>query len=432
MLYYLKYNIKASECLNMSIKYPKSLNIVFAKLIEHGIKPIIVGGYVRDAILNIDSNDIDVELYNVSSFEYVEKLLEEFGSLNSVGKSFGICKLKYKNLELDFSLPRVDSKIASGHQGFQIKIDTSLDFATASSRRDFTLNAVGYDVKKRVILDPFNGIKDLKERRLKAVDLKKFDEDPLRVLRAVMFSSRFDFRLENSLFMKCKSMMQENVLQELPHERIFEEIKKILLQSKEPSKGFLLLKHLDGFVFFKEFNSLTNEEYLSILKSLDIFKTYNLKDKNSNIIIFLALLSSKFSNKQRDSFLKRLTNSKKMITQIELLVQTQLSIENFNNYEIYKLATKVNIEFYTFYLNALYHNKKIKKISLLRDKAKELGVLHKKAEPFISGKILLKHNMKASKLFSKILNDAYEAQMREEFTNEQEALVWLEKYLSYL
>ena len=414
----------------MNVKYPKSLNIIFSKLIMHGIKPIIVGGYVRDAILDIESNDIDVELYKVNSFEYVETLLNEFGPINSVGKSFGICKLKYKTLELDFSLPRTDSKISSGHQGFHIEVNSSLDFKSASSRRDFTINAIGYDIKEKILLDPFHGIKDLKEKRLKAVNLKKFDEDPLRVLRAVMFSSRFDFTLENSLFTKCKKMMQANVLQELPRERIFEEIKKILLKSKKPSKGFLLLKHLDGFVFFKEFNFLKNREYEEILQSLDIFQTYSLKNTNDKIVISLALLSSKFSNEERNSFLNRVTNSKKTVEQVNKFVQTQYDLTNIDNYSIYKLATTVNIELYILYLNALFHNKKEKEITKLKNKAKELGVLNKKKDALVTGKMLLAQNMKASKRFSKILNDAYEAQMKEEFTNKQEATLWLKKYLS--
>ena len=417
----------------MSVKYPKSLHPIFLKLINHNIKPIIVGGYIRDSLLNQESHDIDIELYNIDSLEYVEKILEEFGSVNSVGKSFGICKLKYRGLELDFSLPRTDSKIASGHQGFQIEVDTSLNFTQASSRRDFTINAMGYDIKAKKLLDPFHGIEDLNKKHLKAVDLKKFDEDPLRVLRAIMFSARFEFRLENSLFIKCKSMMQKNVLKELAQERIFQEIKKILLQSKQPSQGFLLLKHLDGFIFFNEFTLLNEEKYFDILKSLDIFKQYYFtKNEDKNIIVMFALLSSKFTITAQKSFLNKLTKNKKLINTIEKLTQTQLRLEDLHNYDIYKLATKVDISLYCVYLYALYHNNKRKEIDNLIDKAKRLGIFYKKAEPFIRGRELMSFGLKPSVLFSKILDDAYEAQMHEDFKNREEALVWIQKYLSLL
>ena len=128
------------------IDYPNELNIIFDKLNNYSIKPIIIGGYVRDFLLNKSSKDIDIELYGIASYEKLEKLLQEFGSVNSVGKSFGVCKLQFDDLDLDFSLPRIDSKINKGHKGFEIQTDETLDFITATSRRDFTINAIGYDV----------------------------------------------------------------------------------------------------------------------------------------------------------------------------------------------------------------------------------------------------------------------------------------------
>ena len=87
--------------------YPKYLNIIFDKLNNNGIKPIIVGGYLRDFFLDISSKDIDIELYGITSFKQLESILEEFGSLNNVGKSFGVCKLSLKDCEIDFTLPKI-------------------------------------------------------------------------------------------------------------------------------------------------------------------------------------------------------------------------------------------------------------------------------------------------------------------------------------
>ncbi|WP_457743598.1 CCA tRNA nucleotidyltransferase [Sulfurimonas sp.] len=424
-------NLKIGKHLHkMIITYPKVLNKIFNELYKHKIKPIIVGGYIRDFILNIESNDIDIELYNVASLQDVEKILKQFGNVNNVGKSFGVCKLQYENLDLDFSLPRIDSKISQGHLGFTIKVDPSLDFKSATSRRDFTINAIGYDIKNNKLLDPFYGVEDLKNKKLKAVDINKFDEDPLRVMRAVMFASRFEFDLYDALFCKCKKMMNENVLLELPPQRIFQEIKKLLLKSKKPSYGFLLLKKIDGFHFFNEFNSLKEEEYYDIIYSLDCFKSYNLCDKKESITIMLALLLSKFSTKQIESFLSKLTNSKKIFTDIMTYVQTQFNLAQLDNYNLYKLSTRVNIEIYSYYLNAVNHNKKNKDVKILLKKAHELNILNKKREPLLEGKDLINFNLKPSKLFSKILEDAYDAQLKEKFKDKKEALAWLKQYLS--
>ena len=126
--------------------YPKYLDKIFDKLNKNNIRSIIVGGYIRDKFLNLNSKDIDIELFGVSTYDELEKILQEFGEVNTVGKSFGVCKLSLKTLDLDFTLPRLDNKIGSGHCGFEIKVDKNLDFKTASSRRDFTMNAIGYDL----------------------------------------------------------------------------------------------------------------------------------------------------------------------------------------------------------------------------------------------------------------------------------------------
>jgi len=232
------------------IDYPNILDKIFDKLDKCNAKPIIIGGYIRDFLLHIDSNDIDIEVYNISTFEKLENILKEFGDVISVGKSFGVCKLSLKDISLDFTLPRIDSKIESGHSGFSVKIQKNLDFVTATSRRDFTINAIGYDVLNKRILDPFNGIDDLKSKTLKMVDADSFIEDPLRVLRAVQFCARFNLKMDKELFLLSKRMVETNMLLELPKERIHEENKKLLLKSPSPSLGFRVLKELNALKYF--------------------------------------------------------------------------------------------------------------------------------------------------------------------------------------
>jgi len=409
------------------ITYPQSLNTIFNKLYKYHIQPVIVGGYIRDALAGIPSNDIDIELYGIDSLQKVEKILQEFGKINSVGKSFGVCKLLYKNLDLDFSLPRKDNKIASGHQGFQITIDTHLNFKTAASRRDFTINAIGYDVKNRKILDPYNGRKDLDKKILKAVDNEKFQEDPLRVLRAIVFATRFTMTLEDSLLFTCKEMIRKKLLEELPKERIFQELKKLLIKSKNPSKGFYLLKELGGFSFFKEFNNLDNNEYRDILNALDRLKKLDITDEKKFILLAFAVITSKFSNKLTENFLHRISNEKKFIEKILQLHTITFHLENFNEYDIYKLAKKIDIEFYSHYLHVTSNKKE--KIDYLLTKAKELHVLHHPIPALIQGKDLIRLGLKPSKKFAMILEQIYEAQMKNRFKNKSAAIQWLKKNL---
>jgi tRNA nucleotidyltransferase (CCA-adding enzyme) len=405
--------------------YPEPLNTIFKKLHQAKIKAVIVGGYVRDRLLNIPSKDIDIELYNVSSLQKIETVLAEFGALNSVGKSFGVVKLTYKGFDLDFSLPRSDNKSAKGHRGFEITIDPSLTFKEAASRRDFTINAIGYDTLEKKILDPYRGREDLFEKRLKAVDLEKFSEDPLRILRAVVFTSRFDLQIDPKLLKLCQKMIDEQLLLELPKERIFEELKKLLLKSKKPSKGFYLLEDLHAFQFFKEFLTLSEEIKRSLFAMLDrAVLTTEHNTQKEKLIIMLALLTSKFSQKDQISFLQRVTDEKRVIDYVSRLTSIEVEIETVNDYRLYKLATKIEFNILLPYLYACYPEKK-EQLDKIQKRVKELHIFTKPLPPLVRGSDLIDAGYKPSKDFKKILNEFYEKQMQGKFKTREKALAEL-------
>ena len=414
------------------IDYPNKLNNLFDKLLNLNINPIIIGGYVRDFLLKIESKDIDIELYGISSFSKLEEILQEFGDVNSVGKSFGVCKLKVDDLDLDFSFPRIDSKIEKGHRGFEVKIDSLLDFKTATSRRDFTINAIGYDIKTKEILDPFNGIKDLKSKILRAVDIDKFQDDPLRILRAVQFSSRFNLSIDDELFLTCENMIQNSLLEELPRERIFIEIKKLLLKSSNPSHGIVLLKKLGAFSFFTEFSKLNTKEFEETLIALDKMSSLKTKDDATNTILMLTTLSYKLPLELCGKFLTQLTNNKNIHNRVLTLVEYQNFIEfnTFKDYDIYQLATKTIISEFILFSKAIAEPQiEIKDINRLKIRAEELNILDTKAQPILQGKDILNLGLKPSKEFSKILERAYKAQISGVFKTKGEACLWLKEEL---
>jgi tRNA nucleotidyltransferase (CCA-adding enzyme) len=106
----------------------------------------------------------------------------------------------------------------------------------ASRRRDFTINAISWDPLSDEYQDPFDGRGDLARRQLRAVDLNTFGDDSLRVLRAVQFAARFGVTLDESTASLCRRI----ALNDLPAERIWSEIEKLLLHAKQPSPGFAL------------------------------------------------------------------------------------------------------------------------------------------------------------------------------------------------
>ncbi len=414
------------------IDYPNKLNIIFDKLLNNSIKPIIIGGYIRDSLLKKESKDIDIELYGINSFSKLEDILKEFGDVNSVGKSFGVCKLRVDDLDLDFSFPRIDSKIDSGHRGFEIKIDSSLDFKTATSRRDFTINTIGYDIETKKILDPFNGQEDLKNRILRAVDIKKFSDDPLRVLRAVQFSSRFNLSIDNELFISCQKMIKDSLLNELPKERIFVEIQKLLLKSSSPSSGIKLLNSLGGFNYFTEFKNINIAGLEKIYKAIDTMSSLKTANSRTNTMLMLSVLCYQLPADKCETFLSKLSNDKNLYNKVSSLVkhQNDINFELFSDYDIYMLATKVTIKEFVLLSIATSQTKiKLEKINSLKIRAQELGVLNEKTKAIVQGKDILSFGIKPSKEFSKILDRAYMAQINGDFKTKEEAYSWLKKEL---
>ena len=196
-----------------------------------GGRALIVGGWVRDRLRGHPSNDIDLEVFGVPQ-DRLPALLQPFGRVEAVGQSFPV----YKVAGLDVALPRRESKAGRGHKGFQVFGDPDMSIEEAARRRDFTVNAIAWDPLTDVYEDPFDGRADLDRRLLRAVHPATFGDDSLRVLRAIQFAARFEFALHDDTAALCRRIP----LDDLPAERIWGELEKLLLAALRPSIGFAL------------------------------------------------------------------------------------------------------------------------------------------------------------------------------------------------
>jgi tRNA nucleotidyltransferase (CCA-adding enzyme) len=206
-------------------------------------RALLVGGFVRDALLGRETTDADLEVYGVSRDCLEALILGMFpGKVNTVGRSFGVMKVHLaERIELDVALPRSDSKTGAGHRGFAVQGDPFLDFKEASRRRDFTVNALACDPLSGEVLDAHGGLDDLSRRALRAVDPRTFPEDPLRVWRAFQFAARLDFLLDQDTLVLLTSMVGRGDLAELSPSRVTDEIRK-LLAAFRPSIGLTLAR----------------------------------------------------------------------------------------------------------------------------------------------------------------------------------------------
>jgi len=201
-----------------------------------GGRALLVGGCVRDELMGQQPKDWDLEIYGLDPAR-LRAVLDQFGSVNVVGEAFTVYKL---GAHLDVSLPRRERKTGRGHRAFVIEGDPSMSIEEATKRRDFTINAILQDPLTEEIIDPFNGREDLDRKLLRAVSPETFPEDSLRVLRAAQFAARFEFEIDPETAGLCRQID----LSDLPAERIWGEMEKLLWRAARPSIGLKWLRDL--------------------------------------------------------------------------------------------------------------------------------------------------------------------------------------------
>jgi tRNA nucleotidyltransferase (CCA-adding enzyme) len=215
---------------------------------DAGGRAFLVGGWVRDLVARRvagetappPSREYDLEVYGLPP-ERLAPLLDRFGEVKLVGQAFAVYKVFLAGPgvgdgeppDVDVSLPRRDTKVAPGHRGFAVVGDPDLSFEEATRRRDFTVNAMLHDPLTGETIDLWEGERDLRERRLRAVDPRTFAEDSLRVLRAMQLAARLEFTIDPATVELCRRIG----LGDLPAERVWGEVEKLLLKAERPSIG---------------------------------------------------------------------------------------------------------------------------------------------------------------------------------------------------
>lgn len=237
---------------------------------EKDIEAYVIGGYVRDLLLQRPSKDIDVVVHG-SGIELAEEAARRLGNLHvSVFKNFGTAMFRYKGMEIEFVGARKESYRANSRK--PIVEEGTID--DDQKRRDFTINALAISLNQAdygTLIDPFGGLEHLDQRLIKT-PLEPgitFSDDPLRMMRAIRFASQLNFRIEETTFQGIYE--QRYRLPIVSTERIMDEFNKIML-SPEPSKGILLLDESGLLeIFFPELTALKGVEKVNGVKHKDNF-----------------------------------------------------------------------------------------------------------------------------------------------------------------
>jgi tRNA nucleotidyltransferase (CCA-adding enzyme) len=196
---------------------------ISGKLIKNGYQAFIVGGAIRDSLLGFEVKDWDV-----ATNAMPEKIYDLFPGMTRFHLKHGTVTLVYRGKNFEVTAFR-------GKEGFGHSIEEDL------AHRDFTFNAMAYDITNRRIIDPFGGKKDISEKVVRAVlnPFERFNEDPLRMMRAIRFSLELGYSIEPETLMAINSMV--HAIDAVAQERIRDELLRIVIL-KKPSRGLNLMR----------------------------------------------------------------------------------------------------------------------------------------------------------------------------------------------
>jgi len=313
------------------------------------MKVFLVGGFVRDEILGIETHEKDWVVIGATEQEMLNK------GYISVGKSFPV--FLHPNSKEEYALARKEFKTAPGHRGFKFDVNSEITIEEDLQRRDLTINAIAKSDTGELI-DPYGGLKDLEDRVLRHIS-PAFKEDPLRVYRVARFFTylnKLDFEIHTETIEFMKEICKSGELNNLSFERIWMETEKCLGMEnshlffevlQEVGALYPFSKNLDKLE--KNINTLKNfendkisdEEKWTIL-SFNLQLNEEVKIPNSykklskNFIEFSETLKSKISPKlilealmKTNSFRSK-ENAKKIFNLYKKIFEVDPKLKNLN------------------------------------------------------------------------------------------------------
>lgn len=443
---------------------------IFKEFKKTNATPLFVGGCVRDYLSNPneDIRDIDIEVFNISP-NNLKSVLLSFGEVKEVGEKYGIFIFEGKR-KYEFSIPRTEEK-GNNRKEVKVSLLENASVKEAARRRDFTINAV-YLTEGGLVIDPYDGVSDLKNGILRQVDDSSFIEDELRPYRAMQFIARKNLTPTQELINLCKSMKEMQKL--LPKERIWEEWKKLLLLGVKPSLGLNFLKEIEWVDFHPQLKELIGcpqdprwhpegDVWHHTLLVVDFAVENNyIHDVDKKLVVLLAALAHDLgkpictftdsegrivSPKHQyqlhivENFLETIGCPQKHILAVKELVEKHmwhLSIDrdSLQKKTVRRFASQLKeIDFYQYMYLVLADVKgsmadpDTHAIWDIFNLYKEIS-MNNEVEKLVTGKDLITVGFLQGKRLGEVLNELYELQLDEKIKTKEEGLFYaLDKYI---
>lgn len=313
------------------------------------MKVFLVGGAIRDSLLGIPHNENDWVVINSSHEEMIDK------GFKQVGKNFPV--YLHPQTKEEYALARKEKKIGKGHGDFTFDVNFKISLDEDLQRRDITINAIAKDENGN-LYDPFHGVKDLKDRKIRVVS-EAFAEDPLRLFRVARFKTKlaeFKFSITKDTLEMLTKMSLNNEVNFLSGERIWEETQKAL-RYRNSSIYFSTLKKIKAIKYFEGLDECYSKN-LKLLKCLD-----SQKDMVSEKWALINLFSKKIE------ILEKKIRVPKKISNFRFTFEETYKMVNQKKINEKKFLSKlVSIKFFRNDLGVINALKLLKKINVISRK----------------------------------------------------------------
>lgn len=407
----------------MEIKLPKNVKYIIDKIYDKGYEAFIVGGCVRDSILGIEPND-----YDITTSARPSDIIDIFKNYKIIdnGIKHGTVAVVIDSDIYEITTYRVEGEYENNRRPQSVEFTSNIE--EDLKRRDFTINAIAYNDKFGII-DKFNGIDDIKNKIVKTVGDpdERFNEDGLRIVRAIRFSSKLGFSIEKKTL---KSIYKNaKIIKNISKERITEEFTKTII-SDNPQN--IILLYNTGILKYLDIYTAITKEDISILRECP----KNLEFRLVMLEYIACIVNKKDFNiyKKEKTLLNTLIYSKKIVNKCNMLLENMfVDIEHINLVKIKLILNKIGVEsfkevlslkkiYFEIYLNrnCSFIDEIIKEIEKIENKEECYSIKNLK----IDGKVLMELGYTGKDIGDKLETLLYEV-IKNPSLNTKEKLVKL-------
>lgn len=326
----------------MKMDLPPKVKYIIDKIYENNYEAYIVGGCVRDAILGFEPNDYDIT--TSATPKVIKDIFRDFKCID-IGIEHGTVSVVIDDDIYEITTYRIEGEYKDHRRPENVDFTSKLE--EDLKRRDFTINAMAYNEKEGLI-DLFGGNIDIENKIIKTVGnpYNRFNEDGLRMIRAIRFSSKLNFKIEDSTLLAIYDNAQ--IIKNISLERITDEFNKIILSNKPENVIYLFKTKLLNYL------NISSEEDEN--KIAELYKKISILNKFDKVLVkrLVALdYLIKELNINCNSFCKELVYSKKIIKNhnIILILMKEINIKELNKVKVKKILNRIDKSLFEEYLD---------------------------------------------------------------------------------